>query len=86
MTAAPTLEILEKLACGKRQDMLAKRTRTPESAVRNRAVRIHLGEQLRAYYDSMQSAAPSDRLADLIEHLAQRLEQQRSSPENSATE
>ena len=45
--------------------MLAKRL-TLEST-RNRAIRVHLGEQLRAYYDCMERTPTPERLAELIE-------------------
>ena len=54
--------------------MLAKHLVTVENTARNRAIRAHLGERLRAYYDCMQHAPPADRLAKLIEYLGERLD------------
>jgi hypothetical protein len=61
--------------------MLAKRLVTLESTARNRAIRVHLGERLRAYYDCMERTPPPERLAELIERLAQWPEVQNSKAE-----
>ena len=58
--------------------MLAKGLVSPESTASNRAIRAHLGERLRAYYECMQHTPVPDRLAELIDHLAERLESQES--------
>lgn len=55
--------------------MLAKRSVTLESTARNRVIRVHLGERLRAYYDSIECTAPSNRLAELTARLAKQLEE-----------
>jgi hypothetical protein len=68
-----------RLQSGGTKDMLAKRL-TLEST-RNRAIRVHLGEQLRVYYDCMECTPPPERLAELIERLAQWLEAQNSKAE-----
>ena len=62
--------------------MLAKRSARLESTARNRVIRVHLGERLGAYYhDCMQDMPPPARLAELIEELAKRLEEQNSKSE-----
>ena len=61
--------------------MLAKRSATLESTARNRVIRVHLGERLRAYYDCMQHAPPPIDLPSLSSDLAQRLEEQNSKAE-----
>jgi hypothetical protein len=61
--------------------MLAKGLVSPESTASNRAIRVHLGERLRAYYECMQHTPVPDRLAELIDHLAERLKGQESKAE-----
>jgi len=68
-----------RLQSGGTKDMLAKRL-TLEST-RNRAIRVHLGERLRAYYDCVERTPPPERLAELIDRLAQWLEAQNSKAE-----
>jgi hypothetical protein len=70
-----------RLQSGGTKDMLATRLVTLESTARNRAIRVHLGERLSAYYDCMERTPPPERLAELIERLAQRLEAQNSKAE-----
>ncbi len=61
--------------------MLAKRLAAAESVARNRATRVHLGELLRVYYASMERAPVPTPLADLIEQLTQRSEENNNKPE-----
>jgi hypothetical protein len=60
------------------QDEKAKGFVTRENTARNSTIRAHLGERLRAYYGSIECRPPPDRLAELIERLTQRLEEQSS--------
>jgi hypothetical protein len=56
----------------------AKRLESEERAGYSRAIREHLGERLRAYYERAQHMRVTDnRLADLIERLSKRLEEQK---------
>jgi Anti-sigma factor NepR len=61
--------------------MLAEGLVSPESTASNRAIRVYLGERLRAYYECMQHTPVPDRLAELIDHLVERLEGQESKGE-----
>jgi hypothetical protein len=54
--------------------MLAQRMLNSEKNAQSQAVRVRLGELLRAYYEGMQHAPPADRLAELMEYLSERLE------------
>jgi hypothetical protein len=56
----------------------AKRLESEERAGYSRAIREHLGERLRAYYERAQHMRATDnRLAELIERLSNRLEEQK---------
>jgi hypothetical protein len=56
----------------------AKRLESEERAGYSRAIREHLGERLRAYYERAQHMRVTDnRLAELIERLSNRLEEQK---------
>lgn len=56
----------------------AKRLELEERAGYSRAIREHLGERLRAYYERAQHMRVADnRLAELIERLSKRLEEQK---------
>jgi len=56
----------------------AKRLASEEEASYSRAIREHLGERLRAYYERAQHMRVTDnRLAELIERLSKRLEEQK---------
>jgi hypothetical protein len=56
----------------------AKRLESEERAGYSRAIREHLGERLRAYYERAQHMRVTDnRLAELIERLSKRLEEQK---------
>ncbi len=61
--------------------MLAKRLAAAESIARNCAARVHLGELLRVYYASVERDPPPTPLADLIQQLARRLEENNNKPE-----
>jgi Anti-sigma factor NepR len=52
----------------------------PKEYAQSRAIRVLLGQQLRAYYDVMQHAPPPDRLAKLMESLSEKLEAENSKP------
>ena len=55
----------------------AKRLESEERAGYSRAIREHLGERLRAYYERAQRMRVTDnRLAELIEQLSKKLEEQ----------
>jgi hypothetical protein len=57
---------------------VAKRLESEERAGYGRAIREHLGERLRAYYERAQHMRVADnRLAELIERLSKRLEEQK---------
>ena len=63
----------------------AKRLESLERASYGRAIREHLGERLRAYYERAQHMRVTDnRLAELIERLSKRLEEQKLSGSNEA--
>jgi tRNA C32,U32 (ribose-2'-O)-methylase TrmJ len=56
----------------------AKSLESLERAGYSRAIREHLGERLRAYYERAQHTRVADnRLAELIERLSKRLEEQK---------
>jgi hypothetical protein len=56
----------------------AKRLESEERVGYSRAIREHLGERLRAYYERAQHMRVADnRLAELIERLSKRLEEQK---------
>ncbi len=56
----------------------AKRLELEERAGYSRAIREHLGERLRAHYERAQHMRVTDnRLAELIEQLSNRLEEQK---------
>ena len=56
----------------------AKRLESEERAGYSRAIREHLGERLRAYYERAQHVRVADnRFAELIERLSKRLEEQK---------
>jgi Arc/MetJ family transcription regulator len=56
----------------------AKRLTLEERASYGRAIREHLGERLRAYYERAQHMRVTDsQLAELIERLSKRLEEQK---------
>jgi hypothetical protein len=56
----------------------AKRLESLERASYGRAIREHLGERLRAYYERAQHMRVTDnRFAELIERLSKRLEEQK---------
>jgi hypothetical protein len=56
----------------------AKRLESEERAGYSRAIREHLGERLRAYYERAQHMRATDnRLAELVERLSNRLEEQK---------
>jgi hypothetical protein len=75
-----SVESLRLQSGGTKDIPLAKRL-TLESTARNRAIRVHLGERLRAHYDCMERTPPPERLAELIERLAQWPEVQNSKAE-----
>ena len=54
---------------GGTKDMLAKRFDARKHYC-NRAIRVHLGEQLRVYYNCMECTPPQEPVAELIERLA----------------
>ena len=54
-----------RLQSGGTKDMLAKRLVTLENTARNRAIRVHLGERLRAYFDCMERTPPPSGLPSL---------------------
>ncbi len=58
--------------------MLAQRMPKSERNAQSRAIRAHLGERLRAYYDAMQHGSPPDRLAKLMEYPSEQLEEENS--------
>ena len=45
-------------------------------AASDRAIRAHLGERLRTYYDCMGHIPPPDRLAELIDRLTRQTDEQ----------
>jgi hypothetical protein len=56
----------------------AKRLTIEERASYGRAIREHLGERLRAYYERAQHMRVTDsQLAELIERLSKKLEEQK---------
>jgi hypothetical protein len=56
----------------------AKRLESEERAGYSRAIREHLGERLRAYYERAQHMRATDnRLAELVERLSNRLEEKK---------
>jgi hypothetical protein len=56
---------------------VAKRLASEELASYSRAIREHLGERLRAHYERAQRMRVTDsRLAELIEQLSKKLEEQ----------
>jgi hypothetical protein len=56
----------------------AKRLTLEERASYGRAIREHLGERLRAYYERAQHMRVTDsQLAELIERLSKKLEEQK---------
>jgi hypothetical protein len=63
--------------------MLETRSELLKRAAYSRQIRAHLGDGLGAYYAATQKLPLPDRLADLIEQLARRLDEVRCKPESS---